>query len=395
MVPDTPDVLAGLQASNGRLQAENAGLRADNAELRTDIAGLAADNAELRTDIAGLAADNAELKKKLAKLERLISRNSGNSSMAPSGDDQPGKKPPAPKPPRGKTRRKPGKQPGAAGAGLPWNDDPDDTVPQFPEGTCECGADLAGAQDLGVRYSHQVTDLPEAKASTIQYDRHAAQCACGKVHVADAPPEAGDSEPGTVSYGPGFQTWAVFLMVMHHVPVQRCADIIESMSGTRPSDGWVHSLLTRAAKAVAAANKMIRALILTARIICGDETPVRSGPGPRKNKKYLHVACTNLLTFYFLGDRTLPSFKDFIYSELHGTVVVHDRYRNYDSFPGISHQLCTQHLLRDLEDAAQSYPDAAWPAQIADALRGLIHEANLARGNGLHAVPGEAAAEHL
>ena len=157
--------------------------------------------------------------------------------------------------------------------------------------------------------------------------------------VADAPPEAAGA-PGTVTYGLNFQAWCVFLLVMHHVPVERCAGILESMSGTRPSDGWVHALLGRAAQAVAAANTTIRALILAARVICGDETPVRVGPGPKTRKKYLQVACTSLLTYYFLGDRDLASFKDFIYSDLHGTVVVHDRYQNYDSFDGISHQLC-------------------------------------------------------
>ena len=244
-----------------------------------------------------------------------------------------------------------------------------------------------------MRYSHQVTDLPEARAEIIQHDRHEVRCACGQVHIADAPPQAG--APGTVTYGLNFQAWCVFLLVMHHVPVERCADILGSMSGTRPSDGWVHSLLDRAAKAVAAANKTIRALILLARVICGDETPVRAGPGPKSRKKYLQVACTNLLTYYFLGDRDLASFKGFVYSDLHGTVIVHDRYQNYDSFDGISHQLCCQHLLRDLEDAAQSYPDAIWPGQIADALRGLIHTANLARDQGLAAVPADHTAEDL
>jgi transposase len=52
-------------------------------------------------------------------------------------------------------------------------------------------------------------------------------------------------------------------------------------------------------------------------------------------------------------------------------------------------------LLRDLEDAAQTYPDAIWPGQIADALRGLIHAANLSRDQGLAAVPGDMTAEHL
>jgi hypothetical protein len=50
------------------------------------------------------------------------------------------------------------------------------------------------------------------------------------------------------------------------------------------------------------------------------------------------------------------------------------------------HQLCCAHLLRDVDDAAQLYPDAVWPVQIADALRGLIHQANLARERGLPAI---------
>jgi hypothetical protein len=60
--------------------------------------------------------------------------------------------------------------------------------------------------------------------------------------------------------------------------------------------------------------------------------PAAGRPRAETRKKYLQVACTSLLTCYFLGDRDLASFKDFIYSDLHGTVVVHDRYVNYDSF---------------------------------------------------------------
>ncbi len=364
--------------------------------LRTQVASLRAANESLRALLEDKDAKITELEARLARLERLISRNSGNSSMPPSGDDQPGKTPPGQKPGRGAGKRKPGKQPGAPGAYFAWSDHPDRTENLFPEGNCECGTDLKDAADLGVVFSHQVRDLPEeVSAQTVQYDRHEAACSCGRVHVAGAPPQAAGAAPGTVTYGAGFQAWCVFLMVMHHVPVERCADIIESMAGTRPSDGWVHSLLARAARCVAAANTTIRALILLAGVICGDETPLRAGPGPRAKKKYLQVACTSLLTCYFLGERTLPSFRGFACSDLHGTVVVHDRYQNYDSFDGISHQLCTQHLLRDLQDAAECYPDAIWPAQIARELRALIHAANVARDQGLAAVPDEMTAGHL
>ena len=77
-----------------------------------------------------------------------------------------------------------------------------------------------------------------------------------------------------------------------------------------------------------------------------------------------------------------------------GTVVVHDRYQNYDAaeFGGLIHQLCCRRLIRDCEDAAETYPGAHWPAQIRDALRDLIHQANLARARGLAAIPDEIAA---
>jgi transposase len=148
--------------------------------------------------------------------------------MPPSTDDLPGRKPPERRAGRG-GGRKPGKQPGAPGAYLAWSQDPDTIVDHFPQGRCTCGADLSGAADLGVRYSHQVTDLPDARALTVQHDRHEARCGCGRVHVAGAPPEA-TGAPGTVTYGLNFQAWCVFLMVMHQVPVERCADIIESIS---------------------------------------------------------------------------------------------------------------------------------------------------------------------
>ena len=268
--------------------------------------------------------------------------------------------------------------------------------PAFPGGQLRRAAlTWPGPSDLGVRYSHQVTDLPEARAQTIQHDRHEVRCACGRMHVADAPPEAAGA-PGTVTYGLNFQAWCVFLMVMHHVPVERCADIIESMSGTRPSDGWVHALLARAAKAVAAASKAIRALIILARVICGDETPVRAGPGPEDPEEVpagrLHEPA-HLLLPRRPGPALLQGLR------LQRPARHRHRPRPVPELRLLRRASATScapsTLLRDLEDAAQSYPDAIWPGQIAEALRGLIHAANVARDQGLAAVPAEMTAEHL
>jgi transposase len=44
-------------------------------------------------ELEGLQAENARLRERLDRLERLLSRNSGNSSMPPSMDDLPGRAP--------------------------------------------------------------------------------------------------------------------------------------------------------------------------------------------------------------------------------------------------------------------------------------------------------------
>lgn len=304
----------------------------DALEVLAEVQGALIEVLELRN--SGLEARNSELAERLAEvedrlaaLERIVSRNSGNSSMAPSSDDLPGR--PAPKPAkRGKGGNgRPGKQPGAPGAHLAWTGEPDEVVALFPQGACLCGQDLAVAADLGIVASRQVIDVPLAAAAVTQFDEHAVRCGCGRVHEAAPVPGAGAA--GTVTYGLNVQALCVFLLVVHHVPVERCAAIIGAVAGVRPSDGFVHSLLARAARAVRGVNMLIRALVITASVVCADETPIRVGPGPKTRKRYLLVACTSLLTYYLLGDRSMETFDGFVLGDLSGAVTVHDRYQNY------------------------------------------------------------------
>ena len=147
---------------------------------------------ELRADVVALAAEVRDLRRRLG-------RNSGNSSMAPSADDLPGRTPPPAKPKRGKGGRQPGGQPGAPGSHLTWSGSPDERVPHFPAGACACGADLGAAADLGVAASHQIVDIPLETATVTQHDLHEVACACGRVRRAPAP--AGTGAAGTVTYG--------------------------------------------------------------------------------------------------------------------------------------------------------------------------------------------------
>jgi hypothetical protein len=117
-------------------------------------------------------------------------------------------------------------------------------------------------------------------------------------------------------------------------------------------------------------------------------TRVTPRPGKKQATRYLLVACTELYTHFLLGDRSLETFKASVLTGLTGSVIVHDRYQNYDSakLGEFSHQLCAAHILHDLANAAEVYPGTIWPEQIADALRGMIHQADLARAAGLDAI---------
>ncbi len=170
--------------------------------------------------IAAQAGAIAELQAKVARLERIVSRNSGNSSMPPSTDDLAGRKLPSRQQRRAAERvaRKRGKQPGAPGAAMGWAE-PDEVIGHYPAGACGCGADLAGAADLGIARSYQQAEIPDPAARRVQHDLHRARCGCGAVHVAARPPGVPDA---AVSIGPSLRALAVYLLVFQHVPVERC-----------------------------------------------------------------------------------------------------------------------------------------------------------------------------
>jgi transposase len=285
--------------------------------------------------IAQLMEANEALADKLARLEHLLSRNSGNSSAPPSRDGDPGK-PPAPekKKRRGQGGRSRGKQPGAPGSHLALLDDPDERCDRFPTGRCGCGANLTDAADLGVVDSYQQHEIPQVAVRVTQYDQHQVRCGCGQTHTAARPDGA---RPGPVGYGPNLAAFAVYLLVVHFLPTHRVVALLESLTGAAPSVGFVHSLLARTAGLLGAVHARIRTLITLAYAVCVDETPVRVGPrtprpGKTKAERYLLVACTQLYTHYLLGDRSLDTFKASVLAERaeRGALVVHDRYQNYE-----------------------------------------------------------------
>ncbi|WP_239341172.1 IS66 family transposase [Frankia sp. CiP3] len=343
--------------------------------------------AELRATVAEQARQIAELTAKVADLERKASRNSRNSSLSPSSDSViPGRKPPEPLAGGGGAgTKKRGKQAGVDGVTLAWREDPDRVEGHFPTGVCACGAGLDAAVPAGVARSHQAHDVEPARPTVVQHDLHQVVCGCGRRHVAARPDGL---SAAAVSYGPEIRALALYFLVRQHLPVERTREVIIELCGVAVSTGWLHSLLALGADAVDKPVEAIEERIAAEPVAGFDETPLKVGP--KGEKRYVLSASTTLFTLFMLGRRDKASFRMFLLGRMLG-VVVHDRYSLYDNaeFDGFLHQLCVSHLLRDLQDCGETYPGQVWPVQAQRALRGLVHEANLARAAGLRVVPAE------
>jgi hypothetical protein len=326
------------------------------------------------------------LRSQLERLRRVVTRNSGNSSMPPSSDELPGRTTPPAKP-AGPAGRKRGKQPGARGSGLARVADPDHVKDAYPDSCGGCGEALDARLHALVGYlALQQVEVPLMTAAVTEFRLHRVRCGCGQVTQAQRPAGLGDAP---VSYGPNVQTLAVYLLVFHAVPVGRVCQLVADVTGARPSAGFVHGMIARAAALLAGFEQLVKTLLVAAHVAHFDETTLRCGA--KGAKKYVWTAATALYTLYHLGERTKAAFVEFGVAGDFGGVAVHDNYAVYDS-NGVfgaraRHQLCVAHLLRHLTDAAECHPDSHWPAQALRALRGLVHAHHQARDAGQPAIP--------
>jgi transposase len=135
------------------------------------LAEVLAEMVELRRVVAAQA-------ERITELERRLAADSSNSSRPPSSDAPWEKKPAKKRSSRGRSGRKPGKQPGASSVSRSLVDNPDQTVVIEPGQCRECASPLAGAAESG-RERRQVVDvgvLPPPEVT--EYQRVSKICRC-------------------------------------------------------------------------------------------------------------------------------------------------------------------------------------------------------------------------
>src|SRR6266540_4177712 len=154
-----------LRAALGRQRAVNTELRAvltAQAELhQAELAARDAQLAQLRPRVVATDAQMVVLGERVAQLEGQAGRDSSNSSKPPSSDSPYTKKPrkPTDRSLRGRSGRRPGKQPGAPSVTLTQVAAPDHTVVCAPVACAGCGCGLAGVPVVA-EHTRQVFEAP-------------------------------------------------------------------------------------------------------------------------------------------------------------------------------------------------------------------------------------------
>ncbi len=389
-----PEPLAATTLSVDGLRAALLRQREVITQLRTVIGTQAERHqAELAAKdalIAELRSQAASLADRVAQLERRAGRDSSNSNRPPSSDSPFTKKTRTPKDRslRGRSGRKPGKQPGEPGVTLAQVGDPDHTVVCAPATCAVCGRDLAGVP-VAAEQARQVFEVPPPPPRPLvtAYLVQARACpACGATSVGQAPAPV----TGRAQYGPGVHAHAANLTVANHVPVGRAAGLLAGMLGVRCSVGFVAGVRGEAAGRLGPFMERVRDLLRQAGGLHVDETPGRAAG----ELAYVHVACTEFLTHLHVGGRSAGDIDaGGVLSGYTGTLV-RDGYAGYAHLTDALHAWCGAHSMRDLRAVWEADPTGqAWAGSMADLLVYANKAAGAARAEGALALDGATLAE--
>jgi transposase len=304
-----------------------------------------------------------DLQAQMAELRRRLGLNSTNSSKPPSSD---GLGKPAPRSLRRASGRKPGKQPGAPGAALSLVDDPQQTVLHRPEHCSGCREPLAGVAVAAV-VRRQVIGLPVIRRQVTEHQLVSCRCVCGTVTAAAGP--AGID--ASVQYGPDVAAMVAYLRVAQHLPVARVQQVMADLLDCPVSTGWITTALNRTASALTGFRARLVDALGRSVVIGFDETGARVAGRLR----WIHVACTPLLTSYHLDDKrgqTAINNHAVLPAMTGGQIAVHDGWQPYrtTSYDHVEHALCNAHHLRELTGWAETGPaHHGWATPLITLLR--------------------------
>jgi len=301
----------------------------------------------LEKKVEALEKENTFLKERLAKYEN--SKNSRNSSIPPSKDENRPKKNQSLRTPSGKN---PGGQKGRKGKTLEMTASPDTIIELVSDYCRGCGASLQDRPAVKGK-SRQIVDIPPIKAVCTEYQSFIKVYNCGCQNSADFP--EGVNAP--VSYGENIEALVAYFHARQYLPFARLKETLNDIFGIPISEGGVHCLLRRFAQKTTPIYQMIKQRVQDSEVVGTDETGVKVNA----SKHLFWTWQTPLFTYIAHSNNRGSETIDREFPEgFPKSTLLHDGWRAQIKTVSKHHQTCLPHLQRILNYLNQLYTKPAW-----------------------------------
>ena len=284
----------------------------------------------LSKEIESLKFENAELK------ERLHKKNSKNSSVPPSKDENRLKKTQSLRRSSGK---KNGGQKGHPGDTLKMTENPDRIIKHIPSFCKRCGMELK--EQAVYKQRRQTIDIPPILPVTTEHQVYSRLCGCGHCTVSDFP--KGVKAP--ISYGSNVEALISYLSVRQYMSVNRIQEFLSQVTNLELSQGSICNKIKSFANKCLSVYDCIRHRIEQSKCVGSDET----GFVVNGKKGWMWTWQTPSLTYIVASyNRGIKTIIDTFEKGLPLATLVHDCWRSHFNIKAKNHQLCLAHLRREL-----------------------------------------------
>lgn len=262
-------------------------------------------------------------------------KDSSNSSKPPASDF-----PKRNRSLREKSGKKSGGQVGHRGVTRPLVDTPDTMIDCRPDTCSGCGKDLTDRQGTMIG-REQIADIPPIKPVITQYNQIEITCVCGTRTSGVLPHGAS----GVMRIGKNIRSFVSYLNVAHHMPYDRLTILFNDVLNITVSEGTINSILAEAGNKGVMPYQKIQRMVNNVSYRGSDETGVRV-----MGKTWWEWVWQNEHVSYYVIDpsrgygvveKTMP--------EEYQGVHIADCWCAQNNTKATHHQLCHEHLKRDLQ----------------------------------------------
>lgn len=292
--------------------------------------------------IIQLKGDVFDLKNEITLLK--TKKNSKNSHTPPSNDQNRPKKNQSL---RINTGMQVGGQLGHEGKTLERRATVDEVIKYSPDFCTCCGNDLSAVAEAFVA-SRQVLDILPVVLQCYEHQTYNKKCSCGHISEGCFPGYVN----AAVQYGPNTEALVGYLHTRQYLPYKRMKEFLNDVMKLPLSIGGINNILQRLAQKATPVYDMIKQRIEHSSVVGADETSLNIN-----GKLHWMWAWQNeKLTYLVASDnRGFKTIEDNFVHGLPKATLNHDRYAAHFKMKTRQHQMCTAHLMRDLNYLDELY----------------------------------------